>query len=271
MNRFARCLRPGVIQQIKPAVNQFRPLIFRQINTATPLSRSTLPSLSKYFTRSFHQGRYLSSTEKKTDTEAESKEETKTDTETEEPKSEAEVFAEKEAAYKATIEEKDTAIKEANDRLLRTLADMENLRTRSQKEVDNAKKYSAGQVAKDLLEVSDNLTLALDAAREDADDSNPKLKSFFEGVEMTEKTLLKCFGKHSIVRIDAIGKKFDPNIHDCLFEYQDPSARPGTVGQVVKAGYMIKDRLLRPASVGAVKGTYTPTEEELKEAEGKKK
>lgn len=176
----------------------------------------------------------------------------------EEPK--AEVKAEEGAKEPSPVETlmaqlavKEAEITELKGKWMTSLADMENLRTRTRNDVDNAKKYGGQSVAKSMLMVADNITMALDAARNDATEEHPKLKAFFEGVEMTEKSLLSAFHENKITRMDSLGAKFDPKLHEGLFEFEDPSKTPGTVGQVMKAGYMLGDRVLRAASVGTIK------------------
>eukprot|EP00462_Mataza_sp_D1_P018671 CAMPEP_0175139734 /NCGR_PEP_ID=MMETSP0087-20121206/11078_1 /TAXON_ID=136419 /ORGANISM="Unknown Unknown, Strain D1" /LENGTH=252 /DNA_ID=CAMNT_0016422799 /DNA_START=55 /DNA_END=813 /DNA_ORIENTATION=- len=240
---------------LRPVVSSSAParVLFSSVHTP----QFTVP-LSHGFRR-FHASRSFFSEEAK-------KEEPTTEAASEQETAEEKKVDEKEVDYKKLCEEKEEAAKEANERLLRTLADMQNLRDRSKREIENAAKYSAGEMAKVLLEVSDNLNLALKAAAEEANDSNPQLKSFYEGVQMTEKTLMKCFEKFGIVKMKVEGEKFDPNLHDCLFEYADTNAKPGSVGQLIKDGYMIKDRVLRAAQVGAVKGVWVdPEPEEKKE------
>ena len=144
---------------------------------------------------------------------------------------------------------------DARDKMLRTLAEMENLRKRTNREVADARTYSITGFARDVLEIADNLQRALDAvpaeARENAD---PGLKALIEGVELTERSLLNALEKNGVKKFDPAGGKFDPNFQQAMFEVPDPSVPNGTVVQVVQAGYMIGDRVLRPALVGVSKG-----------------
>jgi molecular chaperone GrpE len=144
---------------------------------------------------------------------------------------------------------------DARDRMLRTLAEMENLRKRTSREVADARTYGITGFARDVLEIADNLQRALDAvpaeARETAD---PGLKALIEGVELTERSLLNALEKNGVKKFDPTGGKFDPNFQQAMFEVPDPSVPSGTVVQVMQAGYMIGERVLRPALVGVSKG-----------------
>jgi len=144
---------------------------------------------------------------------------------------------------------------ELKDKLLRTLAEMENLRRRTEREVADARSYGIAGFARDILAVSDNLRRALDAIGGEARESfNPAMTSFIEGVELTERELLKVLEKHGVKRFNPMGERFDPNIHQAMFEVPEPSLPAGTVIKVVQAGFMIGDRVLRPALVGVAKG-----------------
>ena len=144
---------------------------------------------------------------------------------------------------------------EYKDRLLRTLAEMENLRRRTEREIADTRQYAVANFARDLLAVADNMQRALDTLSADfRDQADPVVKSHIEGVELTERELIKVMEKHGIRKFDPQGQKFDPNLHQAMFEVPDPSVPSGTVVQVVQPGYMIADRMLRPALVGVAKG-----------------
>lgn len=141
------------------------------------------------------------------------------------------------------------------DRVLRTLADMENLRRRSERDVVDARTYAITKFAGDLLGVADNMGRALAALPQGArDGSDAALKALVEGAELVEREMLRALEKHGVRRIDPKGEKFDPNFHQAMFEMPDPSVPSGTVAQVVQVGYTIGDRLLRPALVGVARG-----------------
>ncbi|MFC7049781.1 nucleotide exchange factor GrpE [Emcibacter nanhaiensis] len=144
-------------------------------------------------------------------------------------------------------------IADLKDKLLRAVAETENLRRRAEKERQDASNYAVTAFARDLLPVSDNLRRALDSLPEDAD-GNETLKALVEGVEMTERELLNNFEKHGIRMVDPKGEKFDHNLHQAMFEVPNSGEADGTVVQVMQVGYTLKDRLLRPAMVGVAKG-----------------
>jgi molecular chaperone GrpE len=141
------------------------------------------------------------------------------------------------------------------DRLLRSLAEMENLRRRTEKQVADERVYGIAGFARDMLAVADNMRRALDAVtpelRETAD---PAVKALIEGVELTERELLKVLEKHGVKKLEPLGSRFDPNLHQAMYEVPDPSVPAGTVVQAVQAGYTIGDRVLRPALVAVSKG-----------------
>src|SRR3989441_7844131 len=144
---------------------------------------------------------------------------------------------------------------EARDKMLRTLAEMENLRQRTKREVADSKMYGITGFARDILDIADNLQRALDAipaeARETAD---PGIKAFIEGVELTERSLLNTLEKNGVKKFDPSGEKFDPNFQQAMYELPDPSVPAGTVGQGGRGGYTIGDPRLRPAPVGRAHG-----------------
>jgi molecular chaperone GrpE len=144
---------------------------------------------------------------------------------------------------------------EMKDRLLRTLADMENLRKRTEREVADARQYGAASFARDVLGVADNFRRALEAiGPEVRAGSDAAIASFIEGVELTEKELLKTLEKHGIRKIEPLNEKFDPNLHQAMYEVPDPSVPSGSVVQVIQPGYVIGERILRPAMVAVAKG-----------------
>ena len=144
---------------------------------------------------------------------------------------------------------------EARDRMLRTLAEMENLRKRTAKEVADSKLYGVTGFARDVLEIADNLQRALDAVPAEARaTADPGLTALIEGVELTERSLLSALEKHGVKKFDPSDQKFDPNFHQAMYEVPDASVPSGTVVQVMQAGYTIGERVLRPALVGVSKG-----------------
>jgi molecular chaperone GrpE len=143
---------------------------------------------------------------------------------------------------------------EAKERLLRALAENENLRRRAMRDLEEAHKYAITNFARELLEVADNLSRALDAVPPRAREEIDFIKNLVDGVAMTEKALLTSFERHKIAKVSPeIGEKFDHNRHQAMFEVATVDQAPGTVAQVLQPGYTIADRLLRPALVGVAK------------------
>ncbi|HEY7243069.1 MAG TPA: nucleotide exchange factor GrpE [Xanthobacteraceae bacterium] len=149
---------------------------------------------------------------------------------------------------------------EYKDKLLRVLAEMENLRRRTAREIADTRTYGISAFARDILAVADNMDRALQALdvelREKADAG---VKALLDGVELTERELHKALEKHGVKKFEPLGEKFDPNLHQAMFEIPDPSVPAGTVAQVVQPGYMIGERMLRPALVAVAKGGPKPT------------
>ncbi len=154
------------------------------------------------------------------------------------------------------VEKLQAEVKNMKDQLLRSLAEQENIRRIAKKDVDNARAFAITSFAKSLLDTSDNLTRALDAVpeeyREDKE-NHAVLATLFEGIQMTDDGLTKAFAKNGLTKFGAVGDKFDPNMHEALFEYPDANMEAGTIGQVMKVGFSLKERVIRPAEVGVVK------------------
>jgi molecular chaperone GrpE len=148
-------------------------------------------------------------------------------------------------------------ISQLKDQLLRALAETENVRRRGQRERSDAVKYGATALVKDLLTVSDNLRRAIDSVPRDAAADDDRLTTLLDGVELTEKELLSVFERHHIVKLEPLGEKLDPHRHEAIYEVPDPSQPPGTVVQLIEPGYLLHDRLVRPARVGIAKGQAT--------------
>jgi molecular chaperone GrpE len=140
------------------------------------------------------------------------------------------------------------------DRLLRTMADMENLRRRTEREKIDTARYGITNFARDVLTVGDNLRRTIEHLPAEAASQDPALKSFLEGVELTERELHKVLERHGVTKIEPLGQRFDPNCHQAMFEVEDPSVPEGAVANVMQAGYVIGDRCLRPALVAVAKG-----------------
>lgn len=158
-------------------------------------------------------------------------------------------------------------MEESKHELLLCIADRENTRRIAKKDVDNAKAFGIQGFATSLLDVADNLSRALDSVAKGALENNVPLKSLYEGVELTNKELHSILGKNEIVKSHPLGEKFNPLIHQALVEVNDPSKEAGTIAFVMKSGYSLKGRVIRPASVGVVKAAAKPetTTEENKQ------
>ncbi|MCH7806593.1 MAG: nucleotide exchange factor GrpE [Proteobacteria bacterium] len=164
-------------------------------------------------------------------------------------------------------------IKALNDRVLRALAEVENTRRRAQREIEDTRAYSITLFAREMLTVQDNLRRALAHLPENMK-NNEAFKGFVDGVEVTERELLNIFDRHGIRKISPKGEAFDHNLHQAMFEVETGDVAPGTIVQVVQDGYVLKDRLLRPAMVGIAKAPQpkkAPQKEEKPEEEANKK
>ena len=156
------------------------------------------------------------------------------------------------AAAAAALAEENADLK---DRLLRTVAEMENLRKRTEREVRDAGQYAIASFARDILAVADNLQRALDTAKpDDGDGAKIALDQMREGVSLTKGELVRQLERHGVKPIAAEGQKFDPNLHQAIFEIPDESVPAGTVLQVTQDGYTIGERVLRPSMVGVSRG-----------------
>lgn len=143
---------------------------------------------------------------------------------------------------------------EYKDKLLRTLAEMENLRRRTEREIADARAYGIAAFARDVLSVADNINRALSTLTEEARGAaDAAVKSVLEGVELTERELQKSLEKNGVKQFSPQGEKFDPNKHQAMFEVPTADVPPGHVAQVIQSGYMIGERVLRPALVGVSK------------------
>ncbi|MEX2649106.1 MAG: nucleotide exchange factor GrpE [Alphaproteobacteria bacterium] len=146
----------------------------------------------------------------------------------------------------------DEEIASLKDQLLRALAETENARRRAQRDREDASRFAIQDFAQALLDVADNLRQALSAVP--ANGGEDALAALRQGVELTERTLASAFERHGVKRFDPKGERFDPHRHQAVFEVETADSPPGTVVQVLRAGYILNDRLLRPAMVGVAKG-----------------
>lgn len=159
------------------------------------------------------------------------------------------------------IEILEAQVSDLNDKLLRSMAEMENLRRRAQREKEDASKYAIANFAKEMLSVSDNMTRAFASIEGEGKGENAPaeelaagFKAFIDGVKMTEGDLMKTMEKLGLEKIEPIGQRFDANLHEALFEFEDKEQPAGTVSQVLEQGFTLNGRLLRAAKVGITKG-----------------
>lgn len=148
----------------------------------------------------------------------------------------------------------ETELADMKDKMLRAVAEQENVRRRAQKDIESARTRAVKSIAADLLAVADNLRRALDSIDEAVRKDNPAVENVLIGVEMTERELMTAFGRHGITRIQPVGQPFDPHFHEAMFEIPDETQPAGTVGQVIETGYAINGQPLRAAKVGVTKG-----------------
>ncbi|KAM3744136.1 hypothetical protein ACB098_06G029100 [Castanea mollissima] len=162
-------------------------------------------------------------------------------------------------------------IEKMQDKVLRTYAEMENVMDRTRREAENTKKFAIQNFAKSLLDVADNLGRASSVVKEsfakidtskDPSGAVPLLKTLLEGVEMTEKQLAEVFKKFGLEKFDPTNEPFDPNSHNAVFQMPDASKPPGTVAVVLKSGYMLYDRVIRPAEVGVTQAVENDATED---------
>lgn len=145
-------------------------------------------------------------------------------------------------------------VSELKDQLLRALAEAENVRRRAQRERADATKYAAAPMLRDLLAVADNLSRAIESVPEGGDADDERLQTLLDGVKLTDKELNAVFERHHIVKLEPLGEQLDPHRHEALYELPNPDHPNGTVVQIIQPGYLLHDRLLRPARVGVAKG-----------------
>ncbi len=153
--------------------------------------------------------------------------------------------------------EEEEAVEDAadlKDQLLRAMAETENVRRRAKKDVADAGRYGIANFARDMLSVSDNMARALESIPDEAREESDIVKALVDGVEMTAREMASALERHGITQVDPLGEKFDYNLHQAMFEAPGTGQPDGTIIEVVQAGYVIGERLLRPAMVGVAKG-----------------
>ncbi len=155
-----------------------------------------------------------------------------------------------EAAFQALADERDSY----KDRYMRTFAEMENIRKRAEREKADIRKYAISDFARDVLGLGDNIQRAIAAVPAEAAEQDPHLKSFREGIELLERELVGMLQRHGVTRIDPKGERFNPNQHQAVMEMERPDLPSGSVAEVFQSGYIIGERVLRPAMVAVAKG-----------------
>ena len=158
-----------------------------------------------------------------------------------------------EAAAEDSAPTAEERLADVNDQLLRSLAELENTRKRAARDRSEALKFGAMSFARDMLGVVDNLQRALKVMQELGDDMPDATRSLLEGVAATERDLLAALARHKVTPLTSMGEKFDPNLHEAMFEAPGTGQASGTIIEIVEAGYMMEERLLRPAKVGIAK------------------
>ena len=154
------------------------------------------------------------------------------------------------------------------DRLLRAHAEMDNMRKRGEREREDIAKYAISKFARDVVSVGDNLQRAIGAVPAGAADEDPALKALIDGVAMTERELLNVLERHGVKRLDPRGEPFNPHQHQAMLEMENPEVAAGTVLEVYQPGYLIDERVLRPAMVVVAKGGAKPSKEDARQAGG---
>ena len=150
-------------------------------------------------------------------------------------------------------------VAELKDKWLRAHAEVDNIRKRAEREREEAAKYSITKLARDIVNVGDNFQRAIDAVPAGAAEKDPALKSFLEGVTMTERELLNVLDRHGIKRVQPMNELFNPHLHQAVAQVPRPDVPSGTIVEVYQAGYMIEERVLRPAMVGVAQGGPKPS------------
>ena len=158
--------------------------------------------------------------------------------------------APEEAAKEPNLEDRLAA---ANDQLLRSLAELENTRKRAERDRAEALKYGAMSFARDMLGVADNFQRALKAVDDMAEEVPEAMRGLLDGIAATQRDLLAALARHKVTPLDPMGEKFDPNMHEAMFEAPGTGQESGTIIEVIETGYMMEARLLRPAKVGIAK------------------
>lgn len=156
--------------------------------------------------------------------------------------------------------ELEAQIADLTDRFARAVAELENYRRRAEREREDVAKYAIANFARDMLAVADSLGLALASISAEVRGEDKNLNNLAAGVELTERGLMAAFERQGITKVDPMGERFNHDLHQAMFEIEDKEKPAGTIVEVMQAGYVLKDRLLRPAMVGVTKGGAAKTD-----------
>lgn len=156
--------------------------------------------------------------------------------------------------------ELEAQVADLTDKFQRSVAELENYRRRAEKEREDVAKYAISNFVRDILTVADNLGLALASISAEVRGEDQHIDKLAAGVELTERELMAAFERHGITKVDPMGESFNHDLHQAMFEIEDAGKPAGTIVEVMQAGYVLKDRLLRPAMVGVTKGGAARTE-----------
>jgi len=158
----------------------------------------------------------------------------------------------------ARIAELEAQLAQMKDQWVRAAAETENVRKRAERDQQETARYASSKFARDMVDVLENVKRAAESITADKRDGSELLKTVGDGLDMTAKELSDIFARHGVMRIDPMGEKFDHNLHQAVVQVEQPGTEPGTVIQVVQAGYTLHDRLLRPAMVAVTKAVGDP-------------
>lgn len=175
------------------------------------------------------------------------------------PSPAAEAAAEGAKSLQEIVAALQAEVGELKDKWLRAHAEVDNIRKRAEREREEAAKYSIAKLARDIVAVGDNFQRAIDAVPAGAAEKDPALKSFLEGVTMTERELLNALDRHGIRRVQPLNEQFNPHLHQAVAQVPRTDVPSGTIVEVYQAGYMLEERVLRPAMVGVAQGGPKPS------------
>lgn len=253
LSRAGRAVSRGTVPRVFRSSSLFEPVDFRSFSTSNPAFKAAgYDASSSSGTKSCEakNGKEVDHVEKVLESEDGNAAATSSDSEEKSSKSDERI-----SGLETELEEQKEKASDLLSRLRLAHADAENARKRHETEISNAKSYAITKFAKDVVEVADNLSRAVEtfAGKEDKLEEGSELKSLFDGVKLTEDVLMQTFAKYSISKVDPMGEKFDPKLHEAMFTLDSDKEKDAIV-HVMQPGWTIKDRLLRAARVGTSKG-----------------